>query len=79
MIPSWMFIILAVATVISVIVLFAIQKNVSHVVKSHIRVVGAENARYVQTKELLSIRTAYMISVIVITIASFVIPQIYFS
>lgn len=78
MIPSWIFIILVIASLISLIALFAIQKNVSHVVKSHIRVIGADNARFIQTKELFAIRAAYLISIITATIGSFIVSQIYF-
>lgn len=68
----WIIALFMIVQAASWVVFFSIQKNLNHVVKSHINIMGEENAAYIKTKILMTAKVAYGVMMGVFTAGSYV-------
>lgn len=73
--PLWILVIFVGIYIASWGAFLSIQKNLSHVIQSHIRIMGQENAGYVHTRALVSARIIYGIVMAGFMIGSYVLLQ----
>lgn len=63
---TWFLIGMGVINAISIVLLLAIEKNISHVTQGHIRFLGPDNKKLVKTKSLLALRLFYLFTVLIL-------------
>lgn len=56
---------------VSLFVFFMVNKNISHVTDSHLRILGIENKTLVKTRPLLAVRIIYFMTTTSIIVAAF--------
>lgn len=73
--PLWILLIFVGVHGASWVAFLSIQKNINHVMQSHVRIMGQENAQYIYTRTLTWARILYGATMAIFTIGSFVLLQ----
>lgn len=77
--PVWGYFIVIFLHILSWIIFLAVYERISHVTKSHIKLLGEENKDLIQTKRLAFIKLAHFSLLLIFTVVSFVLLNQYYS
>ncbi|MDP3976013.1 MAG: hypothetical protein Q8P95_03790 [bacterium] len=68
---SWIVLLLVLINAGSLLVFYLIDRNISHLEQSHIRILGSEHKAMVSTKRLKTLRISYLVLVLLLAVYSF--------
>lgn len=75
--PLWFLITMFIINVMSLTIFAAISKNIQHVIRSHIKIVGKSNEQLIKTTSFFMVRIFYLLTIIFLPIFFFLFLQGY--